>query len=224
MKKSRGTRRPSEEPFTITLGNEEDVVEFDERCQVPSHDERKSLDTELWILGRYLRALAAAGCLAYPLTIIHAKQSESPDFTLSTPQGAKIGLETTEASTSEAHRLFIKSERSEGKAILAGSEPAVGDTPEYEWAANVCERIRAKANGLASGRWTSASAYDLVLYENAPTNIIVDLSKALSILRPLLAGMPRCRFRNVSIIAASSSRLIYLEGDRRTLSIPLKRT
>jgi len=223
MKKSRGTRRPSEEPFTITFRNEEDVVEFDERCEVPPHDERKSLDTELWMLGRYLRALAGAGSLAYPLTVIHAKQSESPDFTLSTPEGTKIGLETTEASTSEAHRLFIESERSEGKAVLAGSEPAVGDTPEYDWAANVCERIRVKANGLASGRWISATAYDLVLYENAHTNTIVDLPKALSILRPLLAAMPRSKFRTVSIIAASSSRLIYLEGDRRTLSIPLKR-
>jgi len=123
MKKSRHARRLSQELLTITFRNEEDVVEFDERCQVPPHDERESLDTELWMLGRCLRALAVADSLAYPLTVIHAKQSESPDFTLSTPEGTKIGLETTEASTPEAHRLFIESERSEGKAVLARSEP-----------------------------------------------------------------------------------------------------
>jgi hypothetical protein len=223
-KKSRGSRRPSEELFTITFQRAEDVVEFDERCQVPPHDERESLDTERWILGRYLRALAAAGSLAYPLTATHAKQSESPDFTLSMPGGAQIGLETTEASTPEAHRLFIKSEQPKGKAVLAGSEPAVGDAPEREWAANVCERIRKKAKGLASGRWTPADSYDLVLYENAPTSVGVDLSKALSILRAFLNAEPRSGFRTVSIIAESFTRLIYLEGDsRRSLSIPWKR-
>jgi hypothetical protein len=223
MKRSRGSRL-SPEPFTITFRNAEDVVDFDEHCEVPRHiDGRQSLDTERWILGRYLRALAAEGSLAYPLTATHAKQSESPDFTLSMPGGAQIGLEATEASTPEAHRLFIKSERSEGEAILAGSEPAVGDEPEHDWAAKVCERIRAKADGLASGRWTPADTYDLVLYENAPTSVVVDLPKALSILRPLFAALPRNGFRTVSIIANSFSRLIYLESDSRTLSIPPKR-
>ena len=222
MKKSRGSR-PSSELFTITFRNAEDVIEFDERCEVPPHDERQSLDTERWILGRYLRALVAAGSLAYPITATHAKQSQSPDFTLSMPGSAQIGLETTEASTPEAHRLFIKSEQSKGKAVLAGSEPAVGDAPEREWAANVCERIRKKAKGLASGRWTPADSYDLVLYENAPTNTIVDLSKALSVLRALLDAQPRSGFGTVSIIADSFTRLIYLEGDSRSLSIPSKR-
>ncbi len=203
--------------------NEEDVVEFDERCQVPPHDERESLDTELWMLGRYLRALAVAGSLAYPLTVIHAKQSESPDFTLGMPGGAQIGLEATEASTPEAHRLFIKSERSEGEPVFGG-DPVVGDAPEHDWAAKVCARIRTKGDGLATGRWTRADAYDLVLYENAPTSVVVCLPKALSILRPLLAALPRSGFRTVSIIAASFSRLIYLEGDSRTLSIPSKRS
>jgi hypothetical protein len=224
MRKSRGTRRPSEEPFNITFRNAEDVMEFDESRGVPRHiDGRQSIHTELWILGRYLRALAVARYLMYPLTATHAKQSESPDFTLNMPSGAQIGLEASEVSTSEAHRLFIKSERSEGKAVLAGIEPALGDAPEREWAANVCERIRVKADGLASGRWTPADAYDLVLYENGPTSVGVDLPRALSFLRALLVATPRSGFSTVSIIADSFSRLIYLEGSSRILAIPSKR-
>jgi hypothetical protein len=108
MKKSRGSRLSSVELFTVTFRNIDDVVKFDESCEVPRHiDGRQSLDTERWILGRYLRALATAGSLAYPLTATHAKQSESPDFTLSMPGGVQIGLEATEASTPEAHLRYM---------------------------------------------------------------------------------------------------------------------
>jgi hypothetical protein len=222
MIKSRGSRRSSVEPFTMTFRNVEDVIEFDAGCEVPPHHERISLDAELWMLGRYLRALAAAGLLTYPLTAIHAKESESPDFTLNMPDGAKIGLEVTEASTPTTHKLFIKSEQSKGKAVLVGEDPAVGDAPERDWAANVCERVRVKAAGLATGRWIPADAYELVIYENAPTSVAVDLPKALSNLRVLLDALPRSGFRTVSIIADSFSRLIYLEGDSRALPIPPK--
>jgi len=132
MKKSRGSLRSSVELFPITFRNAEDVIDFDERCIVPRHiDGRKKMDTESWILGRYLHALAAAGSLTYPLTATYAKQSESPDFMLSMPGGVQIGLEATEASTPEAHRRYIESERSEGKAI-SGGDIAVGDGPERE--------------------------------------------------------------------------------------------
>src|SRR5271163_4219193 len=73
----------------ITFRNADEVVEFDERCEVPPHDERTSLDTELWIFGRYLRALAEASSLTYPLTATHAKQSESPDSRLACPKALK---------------------------------------------------------------------------------------------------------------------------------------
>ena len=142
---------------------------------------------------------------------------------LTVPGGVQIGLEVTEASTPEAHRRYIESERSEGKAI-SGGDLAVGDGPEHEWAANVCERIRTKAGGLASGRWTPAKSYDLVLYENGPTSVGVNLPQALSNLRALLNAQPRSGFRTVSIIADSFSRLVYLEGESRTLPIPPKRT
>lgn len=222
MKKSRGSRRSSVEPFTITFRNADEVVEFDERCEVPPHDERTSLDTELWILGRYLRALAEASSLTYPVTATHAKESESPDFILTMSGGAQIGPEATEASTPQAHHRYMEGERSPGKAIFGG-EIAVGYEPEREWATNVCESIRTKAGKLASGRWTPAESYDLVLYENGPTSVGVNLPKALSNLRALLDSQPRSAFRTVSIIADSFSRLIYLEGDSRTLSIPSKR-
>jgi hypothetical protein len=164
MMKSRGPRLASVEPLTITFRNAKDVAEFDERCERPKHkDGKKSLDADLWIVGRYLRALAAARYLMYPLTATRAKQSESPDFMLSMPGGVQIGLEMTEAGTSETHRLFIKSELCEGRAGFAGSDPAVGDAPEHEWAAKICERIRLKTEGLASRRWTPAETYDLVL-------------------------------------------------------------
>jgi hypothetical protein len=219
MKKSRGSRRSSMEQFTITFRNAGDVIEFDARCEVPPHDERTSLDTELWILGRYLRALAEVGSLSYPVTATHAKESESPDFILTMAGGAQIGLEVTEASTPEAHHCYMEAERSPGKAILGG-DIAVDYEPEREWASIVSESIRTKAGKLASGRWTPAESYDLVLYENGPTGIGVNLPKALSNLRALLNTEPHSGFRTVSIIADSSSRLIYLEGDDRMLSIP----
>ena len=211
------------ETFTVSFRNMDDVVKFDEGCEVPRHiDGRQSLDTERWILGRYLRALATAGSLAYPLTATHAKQSESPDFTLSMPGGVQIGLETTEASTPEAHLRYIEAERSEGKAI-SGGDITVGDGLEHEWANNVCESIRTKARKLASGRWTPAESYDLVLYENGPTTVGVNLAQALSNLRSLLNAQPHSGFRTVSIIADSFSRLVYLEGHSGTLPIPFKR-
>jgi hypothetical protein len=222
MKKSRGSRRSSVETSPITFRNVENVVEFDERCEVPLHiDGRQSLDMELWMLGRYLRALAVAGSLAYPLTATHAKQSQSPDFTLSMPVDSKIGLEMTEATTS--HELFIKSEKSEEPILFWELGTNDDDAQQRAWAAVVCESIRKKTAGLSSGRWTPADAYDLVLYENAPTKVAVDLSKALSFLRALLDAIPRSGFRTISIIADSFSRLIYLEGDSRTLRIPSKR-
>jgi hypothetical protein len=225
MKKSRGS---SVEPFTITFRNAEDVIEFAERCRVPRHiDGRQSLDTERWTLGRYLSALAAAGSLAYPLTATHANQSESPDFTLSMPGGDQIGLEVTEASTSDANRRVIKIERSEGKPVFAGRDPEVGEPPAHDLAAIVCERIRKKAEGLASGRWTRADAYDLVLYDNRRVGG-ADVREALPVLHALLDALPPSGFRRVSIIAkvppGGSSILIYLEGDDRVLSIPSKRT
>ena len=122
MMKSRGSRRSSVEPFTITFRNADEVVEFDERCEVPPHDERTSLDTELWILGRYLRALAEASSLTYPVTATHAKESESPDFILTMSGGAQIGLEATEASTPQAHHRYMEGERSPGKAIFRGRD------------------------------------------------------------------------------------------------------
>lgn len=210
-----------EKLFTITFRNAGDVVEFDEHCEVPLHEERESLDMELFMLGRYLRALAAAGSLIYPLTVVHAEQSKSPDFTLSTPAGPDIGLEMTEATTS--HKLFIKSEKSEVPIVIWEPESNDDEAQQQTWAAVVFARVRTKAAGLASGRWTPADSYDLVIYEHGSTNVAVDLSKALSILRALLDAQPRSGFRTVSIIADSFTRLIYLEGDSRTLSIPSKR-
>jgi hypothetical protein len=213
-----------QQPYPISFFNAEDVIEFDERCVVPRHiDGRKKIDAESWILGRYLRALSAAGSLTYPLTATYAKQSESPDFMLTVPGGVQIGLEVTEASTPETHCRYIESERSEGKAI-SGGDIAIGDAPERQWAAIVCERICTKAGGLASGRWTPAESYDLVLYENGPTSVGVNLPQALVYLHTLLKAQPRSGFRTVSIIADSFSRLVYLEGDCRTLRIPLKQT
>jgi hypothetical protein len=108
MNKLRGSLRSLMEPFPITFRNTQDVIEFDEGCTVPRHiDGRRKIDTESWILARYLRALAAAGFLTYPLTATYAKQSESPDFMLSIPGSVSIGVEVTEASTPETHRRYI---------------------------------------------------------------------------------------------------------------------
>ena len=180
---------------------------------------RQKSDTERWILGKYLRAQAAARYLRYPFTVTSADESASPDFMLRLDGGVQIGIEVTEASTPEAHRLFIKSERAAGKAVSCDNGVA-GDAPEREWASVVSERIRVKAAGLASSRWAPADNYVLVLYENAPTSVAVNLPKALSYLQGLVA--PGIGFSNVSIIAESFSSLISLLSDTRILPIPPK--
>jgi hypothetical protein len=222
MKKSRGLGRSAIEATPIILRNEDDVIAFDENCTVPRHiDGRQKKDSESWILGRYLRAQAAAGSLRYPFTVTRAEESASPDFMLRIPGVAQIGIEVTEASTPEAHRLFIKSEQAEGKPV-SRDNGVVGDAAEREWASVVSERIQVKAAGLAGGHWAPADGYVLVLYENAPTSVAVDLPKALSNLHAILAPLPRSCFSNISIIAVSASRLISLVSNTRILPIPPK--
>ena len=91
----------------------------------------------------------------------------------------------------------------------------VGDEPEREWAANVCQRIRTKADGLASGNVLQSRPplADLVLYENGPTSVGVHLPKALRIsCARFWTHSPAAGSEPIPIIADSFRRLIDPEA------------
>lgn len=68
--------------------------------EVPSRaDGRKSYHEEQFSLGLYLLALEGNGLLTYPFTVEQDDQRESPDFIITEPSGARVGLEITNATT-----------------------------------------------------------------------------------------------------------------------------
>jgi hypothetical protein len=211
-------RATTEEPLEIRLRDRNEVFAFAQRCVVPFHiDGRKSIDTEKWILGRYLLARADAGLLRYPLTAIHAEQSKSPDYMLLEPSG-RIGLEITEASTPEFHRELINNER--GIDNHYELRPGwLSNQAEREWALVAFEAIQRKAAKLARGDWNPADAYDLAVYDNGPAPVF-DSKKACEFLRTHLFASQRSGFRRVSIVTAGATQLLYdVEGEGRTLPI-----
>lgn len=214
------------ERFTIKFLNRSDVCDFAARTIVPRHVEgRKSIDTEKWILSRYLLALANAGLLDYPLTVIHAAGFDSPDFMLYGPDGAKTGLETTEASTSDFHRELICNELSENEWSEAdlrkflATPGSMGDEQERLWSELALSAIRVKDAKLGGGNWNPADAYDLVIYDNGPATVLYP-ARADKFLREKLGATVRSRFRTVSIVAHGITQVLYdVEGSFRSLPI-----
>jgi hypothetical protein len=210
---------------TITFHSTRDVFVFNlnNRGRVRKHIEgRSKLDSELWTLGRYLAALANAELLTYPFTATHLsadRESESPDFMLCLlGDHPRIGLEVTEASSNERHRLRIRSEKSAEGIAHIGNDPMVGDELQT-WASLMFETVRKKDGKLVGGGWRAADDYDLVVYDNS--GVFVDICEAYPILRGLLGPLPHTAFRTASIIVAGGAGLFYdVEGDCRILAIP----
>jgi len=204
---------------TITLADAKSVREFARNSVVPLHiDGRQNVDREMYSLSRYL--LARVGRLSFPISAIHALPGESPDFVLEA-NGKLVGVEITEASTSEFHDQLVISEL-EGEYLdhLAPGWP--GDTPLITNASLVVSFIRDKAQSLAGGKWRSADYHELLIYcENAPgpgvenSDLIPHVRNQLAAVRePHVSG-----FRRISLIARGE--LIFdILGDCERLKIP----
>lgn len=204
---------------TITLADAESVREFARNSVVPLHIEgRQNVDREMYSLSRYL--LARVGRLNFPISAIHALPGESPDFVLE-GKGTLVGLEITEATTSEFHDQLVISEL-EGEYLDHLSPGWPGETPLITNASLVVSSIRDKAQSLAGGRWRSADYHELLIYcENAPGPGVENLDLIPHVRNQLAAGRePHVSgFRKISLIA--SGELIFdLLGECERLRIP----
>ena len=204
---------------TITLADAKSVREFARNSVVPLHiDGRQNVDREMYSLSRYL--LARVGRLSFPISAIHALPGESPDFVLEV-KGERVGVEITEATTSEFHDQLVISEL-EGEYLDYQGPGWPGETPLTTNASLVVSSILDKAQGLASGKWRFADYHELLIYaENAPgpgvenADLILHVGNQLAAARdPHVSG-----FHRISLIARGE--LIFdILGDCERLKIP----
>ncbi|MGO9605413.1 MAG: hypothetical protein ACLQAT_18830 [Candidatus Binataceae bacterium] len=205
-------------------------MDFARHSVVPPHIEgRQNVDREKWQLSRYLLALKDR--LPLPVTAIMALPGESPDFVLEFATEA-VGLEVTEATTTEFHNQLEYSERHGSypdENDLDQEKPFVdlgwiGDSPETTNAALVMASIRDKARSIAKGTWRGADHQDLLIYcENAPGPGVRNRDLIARVRPQLLEAMnrePELRaFRRISLIAGG--KLIFdIAGECAQLSIP----
>ena len=197
----------------IALQSADDIIDFARRSFVPLHIEgRKNVHREKWQLSRYLVALRKR--FQFPVRVTLAFPGESPDFVLEFPTGT-VGLEVTEATTTEFHDQLEFSEKHGSYPGESDPEkPLVdlgwaGDSPETTNAALVIAAIRDKARGLATGTWRIADHQELLIYcENLPGPAVRNhdlISRVRAKLSDALSEAPELRaFRRISLIAGGN--------------------
>lgn len=134
----------------------------------PRHrrERRHQAHQEWYCARRYLLALAAAGHLRFPLTV---RKRESPDFLLMGPEGGRIGLEITEATTPEYQRHLTMTEGDGKLHPLGPPDGWAADAPERALAAVAADCAARKFGRMARHRdWARADRHDLLLYNNGP--------------------------------------------------------
>jgi len=221
-------------PAVVEFADRSALLEFaQEWYLVPAHSVRHNYHRERWILSIYLLALADAGKLVeFPVRLEHLgliQSGSSPDFRLTLPDGKTIGIEVTEASTSELHRRFAENEERwiESDEEIVDEEPDAlcpgwaGDSHVLEWAGLVFKFISRKVQQLNKGHFLTADHQDLVLYANTPAPLI-ELKPALAALLDLMTNsrMSSAEFRRVSIITTTNTLVIDLFGERTVLPMP----
>lgn len=152
-------------------------------------DGRTSEHTETWVTARLLSTLAAHDLLEYPISVKHR---DKPDALLES-QGAQIGIEVTEAITSEyAAFCALRDREFPGKWIDPGyfrpgagpftpdqmrellaqerltSDGWVGETPEREWAQFMRGAILGKLEKLKKQGYAKFDNNWLAIYNNLP--------------------------------------------------------
>ncbi|MGE0769410.1 MAG: hypothetical protein AB7L90_23465 [Hyphomicrobiaceae bacterium] len=177
-----------ETAFSIDALDTTSLVEaFGERgldlSHFPTRTERKragnGLEEELYVLRRYLFTLDAARLLSYPVKL---SKSETPDF-VGTTDGAALGVEITEATSSADQREMTIQERSGQPALLGtyggryrggirdDALPERGRRADRDLTADVMRAVRRK-RGLSY----QTPQVDLVLYANGNANMMADFA------------------------------------------------
>jgi hypothetical protein len=199
---------------------------------VPAHSARHNYHRERWIVSRYLLALSDAGRIAFPMRLEHLgliQSGAAPDFRLTLKDGNAVGIEVTEASTSELHARFAANEErwmcSDQEIVaeeLAPTSPGwLGDSHVREWAALVFEFISRKIQQLNKGHFQAADHQDLVVYADTPAPLI-DLRAALTALLELISTvkMDGAGFRCISIITTTKKLVFDILEQRLELAMP----
>jgi len=222
-------------PAIVEFADRDAVSEFaQEWYLVPAHSVRHNYHRERWILSRYLLALADTGRLDFPIRLEHLgliRAGTSPDFRLTLRDGRTIGIEVTEASTSELHRQFAENEKRsidsdqeevEEEPNTLSSAGWLGDSHVREWAALVFEFISRKVQQLNKDHFQPADHHDLVVYADTPAPL-QELKPALAALSDLMsnAKVVGAEFRYVSIITTTNLLLFDLCDECAELSIPI---
>jgi len=153
----------------------------------------------------------------------------APDFRLTLADGTTVGIEVTEATTSQLHQRLAANEQrwmcSDQEAVAKGLDPTSpgwsGDSHVREWAALVFEFISRKTQQLSKGHFQVAAHQDLVVYADTPAPLI-DLNAALAALLDLMAAgkTDDTRFRYVSIITTTNKLVFDLFGETVEVSMP----
>ena len=155
----------------------------------PRTDGRTTEHTEVWVMHRYLEALAHNNLLNFPFTVEHR---DKPDFILKESL-TTIGIEVTEAISKQfaaycalAEReypescidlglfrwgkpdLTIQEMRSHLEKNKLVSSGWAGDRPEQEWALYINNIIRKKLQKLAHHEFIKYHKNYLLIYDNLP--------------------------------------------------------
>jgi hypothetical protein len=221
-------------PTVVVFADRPALLEFAQEWHlVPAHSVRHNYHRERFIVSRYLLALVDAGRLGFPIRLEHIgliQSGASPDFRLTLADGQTIGIEVTEASTSELHRRFAENETrwmdSDEEAVAdeldAHSRGWLGDAHVREWAALVFAFISRKVQQLNKGHFQPADHQDLVVYADTPAPLI-ELKPALNELLNLVAKAKTvgADFRSTSIITTTNRLVFDLFHDPVVLPMPI---
>ena len=134
---------------------------------------------EDFVLRRFVVALKAAGRLSFPFSIVaEHEEKRLPDFAIHSSDGARLGIEITEAGTENYQRWLTATETDETEWVrLVPEEPSTPDTADQ-----VLEAISKKVTKFDAGSYQSADACDLVVYDNTCWGGFLDKQEILSVL------------------------------------------
>ena len=215
-------------PASVEIRDRNALLEFvQEWLLVPAHSVRHNYHRERHILSRYLLSLADAGRLDFPVRLEHLgliQSGASPDFQLTFANGQTVGIEVTEASTSELHQQFIANEERwrNSDAKVVGEDPSAtspgwaGDSHVREWASLVFQFIQRKTQKLNKGNFQRSAHQDLVVYAGTPAPLM-ELKPALTALLGLMSNVKMSQgiigFRHISIITTTAHLVFDSTGE-----------
>jgi len=182
---------------------------------VPPRTGRRDKDAEeTFSLRRLILPLAWAGSLLYPLLIT---RDESPDFDFRWPDDSVSGLEITIATKQHLQEDWTHLDKAEETRFYPSSEGAMslseneagwtGDSAAQEWATYLLAAVERKADLVPS--YTRVSICDVLIYDDMPTQLVIDLPHAVKLLRSQLSqsaarNSVKSFLRTISVVSGAS--------------------